>query len=90
MAPEDTVIDLRRILVATNFSPSGPAAVAKGGQWAARYHCQLTVLHPTPDWTLFSQRTSAHQEQYADITRNAAGLGTRIAYHCPTDVLMVP
>lgn len=71
MALEDTVIDLHRILVATDFSPAGHAAVARAGQLAAQYHCQLTVFHATPDWTMFSQRASAHQEQYADITRNA-------------------
>jgi nucleotide-binding universal stress UspA family protein len=68
------MIELRRILVATDFSHAGHAAVARAGQLAAQYHCQLTVFHATPDWTLFSQRANAHQEQYADITRNAGEL----------------
>jgi nucleotide-binding universal stress UspA family protein len=71
---EDAVIDLHRILVATDFSSAGHAAVARAGQLAAQYHCQLTVFHATPDWTLFSRRASAHQEHYADITRNAEEL----------------
>jgi nucleotide-binding universal stress UspA family protein len=67
-------MDLRRILVATDFSASGHAAVARAGQLAAQHQCQLTVFHATPDWTLFSQRASAHQAHYADITRNADDL----------------
>jgi nucleotide-binding universal stress UspA family protein len=63
--------ELHRILVATDFSEVGHAAVARAGQLAAQYHCQLNVFHATPDWTLFSQRATAHQTQYADITRNA-------------------
>jgi len=65
------MIELHRILVATDFSESGHAAVARAGQLASQYHCQLTVFHATPDWTLFSQRAMAHQAQYSDITRNA-------------------
>jgi nucleotide-binding universal stress UspA family protein len=65
---------LRRILVATDFSPAGHAAVARAGQLADQYHCQLMVFHATPDWTLFSQRATAHQQHYADITRNAEEL----------------
>jgi universal stress protein E len=74
VALEDTVITLRRILVATDFSPAGHAAVARAGQLAAQYHCELTVFHATPDWTLFSQRASAHQVHYSDITNNAEEL----------------
>jgi len=55
---------LRRILVATDFSPAGHAAVARAGQLADQYHCQLMVFHATPDWTLFSQRATAHQQHY--------------------------
>jgi nucleotide-binding universal stress UspA family protein len=68
------MIDLHRILAATDFSASGHAAVARAGQLAAQYQCQLTVIHATPDWTLFSQRANAHQVHYADITRNAEEL----------------
>ena len=69
--------DLHRILVATDFSSAGHAAVARGGQLAARYQAQLMVLHATPDWTLFSERANAHQEYYANITRNAEELVRR-------------
>jgi universal stress protein E len=65
---------LRRILVATDFSPAGHAAVARAGQLALQYNCQLMVFHATPDWTLFSQRACAHQQHYADISANAEEL----------------
>lgn len=67
-------MELFRILVATDFSAAGHAAVARAGQLAAQYGSQLRVLHATPDWTLFSQRASAHQAHYTDITRNAEEL----------------
>ena len=53
-------MELHRILVATDFSAAGHAAVARAGQLAAQFQAQLTVLHATPDWTLFSQRATAH------------------------------
>lgn len=62
---------LRRILVATDFSAAGHAAVARAGQLAEQYQCQLMVCHATPDWTLFSERATAKQQHYAEITRNA-------------------
>jgi nucleotide-binding universal stress UspA family protein len=68
------MIALHRILVATDFSTTGHAAVARAGQLAAQHHCELMVLHATPDWTLFSERAGAHQQHYADITRNAEEL----------------
>ncbi len=70
-AVAETVMEMHRILVATDFSAAGHAAVARAGQLAVQYRCPLTVFHATPDWTLFSQRASAHQAHYADITRNA-------------------
>jgi universal stress protein E len=68
------MMDLFRILVATDFSPAGRMAVARAGQLARQYQSQLTVFHAAPDWTLFSQHATAHQAQYADITRNAEEL----------------
>lgn len=62
---------LRRILVATDFSPAGHAAVARAGQLAEQYNAQLTVFHATPDWRLFSHQGTGRQEHYAGITRNA-------------------
>ncbi len=44
------------------------------GQLAAQFQAQLTILHATPDWTLFSRYAAAHQAQYADISRNAEEL----------------
>jgi nucleotide-binding universal stress UspA family protein len=71
VALESAVSLLRRILVATDFSPAGHAAVARAGQLADQYQCQLMVFHATPDWTLFSERASASQQHYAKITHNA-------------------
>jgi nucleotide-binding universal stress UspA family protein len=71
------MISLHRILVATDFSAAGHATVARAGQLAVQYQSQLSVLHATPDWTLFSERASAHQAHYADITRNADELMRR-------------
>ncbi len=71
MALDGTVSLLRRILVATDFSPAGHAAVARAGQLADQYQCQLMVIHATPDWTLFAERADANQQHYAEITRNA-------------------
>jgi nucleotide-binding universal stress UspA family protein len=65
------VTALHRILVATDFSTAGHAAVARAGQLAGQFGSALTVFHATPDWRLFSQRATAHQEHYAQITRNA-------------------
>lgn len=65
---------LHRILAATDFSPAGHAAVARAGQLAAQYECQMMVLHATPDWTAFSERATAHQAHYAQITRTAEEL----------------
>lgn len=70
-------MELHRILVATDFSEAGHAAVARAGQLGAQYHCQLMVFHATPDWPLFSERATAHQAHYADITRNAEELMRR-------------
>lgn len=74
MALGHAMMALHRILVATDFSAAGHAAVARAGQLAAQYQCQLMVLHATPDWTLFSERAAAHQAHYAEITRNAEEL----------------
>ena len=68
------MIAVNRILVATDFSTAGHAAVARAGQLAAQFQCQLMLVHATPDWTLFSQRAVAHQAHYAEITRNAEEL----------------
>ena len=67
-------MELHRILVATDFSAAGHAAVARAGQLAAQFQSQLTILHATPDWTLFCDRATAHASHYADITRNAQEL----------------
>jgi nucleotide-binding universal stress UspA family protein len=77
MALETAMSLLRRILVATDFSSSGHSAVARAGQLADQFQCQLMVCHATPDWSLFSERATANQQHYAEITRNAEELMRR-------------
>lgn len=68
---------LKRILVATDFSPTGHASVARAGQLAAQHGSDTLVIHATPDWALFSNRTAARQEHYGEITRNAEAVMDR-------------
>lgn len=67
-------MELHRILVATDFSAAGHAAVGRAGQLAVQFQAQVVILHATPNWTLFSQPAAPHQAHYADITRNAEEL----------------
>src|SRR5579859_781991 len=72
--PRTLMSIISRILVATDFSAAGRAAVARAGQLAAQYGAELRVVHATPDWTLFSNRSAMQQEQYDDITKSAEAL----------------
>lgn len=62
---------LNRILAATDFSPAGHAGLARAGQLAAQHGAELQVIHATPDWALFANHMSAHQEHYGLITQDA-------------------
>jgi len=62
---------ISRILAATDFSATGHAVLARAGQLAAQYGAEFRVVHATPDWTLFSNRSAMQQRHYDDITRNA-------------------
>ncbi len=62
---------LSRILVATDFSPLGHAAIARAGQLAKDSHAELHLIHATPDWNLFSRSISVDQAIYASVTRHA-------------------
>jgi len=66
--------NISRILVATDFSAAGHAAVRRSGQLAAQYGAALHVIHATPDWTLFCNRSAMLQKHYEDITSNAQTL----------------
>jgi nucleotide-binding universal stress UspA family protein len=65
---------LSRILVATDLSPAGHAAVARAGQLAQQHDSELHMIHATPDWPLFSSSVNARQEHYDGVTRNAGAL----------------
>src|SRR6266702_2741746 len=62
---------LNRILVATDFSSAGHAAVARAGQLAGQHQAELHLIHATPDWPLFSRSVAVRQEHYDDVTQNA-------------------
>jgi nucleotide-binding universal stress UspA family protein len=64
---------LSRILVATDYSPCGGAAVARAGQLAGEHHAELRVIHVSPDWNLFSRSLPAQQAHYASLTQHAEG-----------------
>jgi len=63
-----------RILAATDFSPSGDAALIRGGQMAAEHGAELRILHATPDWNLFSNRAPMAQQHYTELSRTAERL----------------
>jgi universal stress protein E len=63
-----------RILAATDFSPAGHATLARAGQLAAQHGAELFVIHATPDWNLFSNRSPMLQKHYDDISKNAQAL----------------
>lgn len=65
-------MNIHRILVATDYSDGGRAAVARAGQLAARHRAELNILHATPDWGLFSHRTTPQQRHYEQVTGHAA------------------
>src|SRR5579859_674924 len=62
---------LKRILVATDFSPAGQRAVTRAGLLAHQHEADLLVLHVTPDWNLFSRWTSSHPQHYEAINQYA-------------------
>ena len=62
---------LNRILVATDFSAAGRAAVTRASQLAKRHDAQLRIVHVCPDWKLFSRWTSAHRHHYEALIAHA-------------------
>jgi len=77
MRPADTHLEqtvmstLNRILVATDLSPAGHAAVVRAGQLAQQHAAQLHIIHATPDWPLFSRSGGVRQEYYESVIENA-------------------
>lgn len=63
-----------RILVATDFSVAGHTALARAGQLAAQHGAELHVVHATPDWNLFSNRSAMPQKHYDDLIKKAEAL----------------
>jgi universal stress protein E len=62
---------LERILVATDFSRAGQAAVDRAAQLASQHRAELRLIHASPDWHLFSRWTSAKEEHYRAVIEHA-------------------
>ncbi len=60
---------LKRILVATDFSPAGQRAVMRAGQLAQQWDANLFLTHVRPDWNLFSRWRPAVPDSYQDVAR---------------------
>lgn len=62
---------LKRILVATDFSPAGQRAVMRAGQLARQWQAHLFLAHARPDWNLFSRWRPAVADSYQDVVRSS-------------------
>ena len=62
---------LNRILVATDFSPGSRMAADRAARLAKQFGADLSLVHATPDWSLFSRWTSASEEHHDIITTHA-------------------
>jgi universal stress protein E len=62
---------LRRILVATDFSPAGRLAVWRAGQLAQAHDAALHLVHARPDWNLFCRFAGASDEHYRKLAEHA-------------------
>jgi universal stress protein E len=84
---------LKRILVATDFSPAGQRAVMRAGQLARQREASLFLAHVRPDWNLFSRWRAASQDSYQDVAHSseaplrlaAAELESRFGVHARCD-----
>jgi nucleotide-binding universal stress UspA family protein len=65
------VIRIKRILVATDFSPAARLAVWRAGRIARDHDAALQLIHVRPDWNLFCQTASASAEHYQAISQHA-------------------
>lgn len=72
---------LRRILVASDFSPTARLAVWRAGQLAKQNDAYLHLVHARPDWNQFAQRGAASPEHYRAITEECENaLRDELAY----------
>lgn len=62
---------LKRILVATDFSPAGQRAVTRAAQLARQWEAHLFLAHARPDWNLFSRWRPAAPDSYQDVLRSS-------------------
>ncbi len=62
---------LNRILVATDYSPLGHAAVGRAAQIAKLQGAELRIIHVAPDWNLFSRSFEGRQAHYSSISQYA-------------------
>lgn len=75
------MIVLKRILVATDFSPAARFALARAGQLARQHDASLHVVHARPDLNLFCRASSAGGEHYQGIFEHAEqALKEELAY----------
>lgn len=67
----DETMALRRILVATDFSPAARLAVRRAGQLAKQNDAYLHLIHARPDWNLFTPTGAVAAEQYRTVADEA-------------------
>lgn len=69
----EAAVGIRRILVATDFSPAARLAVWRAGQLAQQHDAHLHLVHAQPDWNLFSRTAPAAAEHYRTVDEHAQG-----------------
>jgi nucleotide-binding universal stress UspA family protein len=69
MTPDSAV--LKRIVVATDYSPAARRAVWQAGHLAQMHDAHLHVVHAQPDWNLFSQTWSGTAGQFKAVIAHA-------------------
>jgi universal stress protein E len=62
---------VKRIVVATDYSPAARKAVGRAGRLAQEHSAYLHLVHAQPDWNLFSQTASSTAEQYNAVMAHA-------------------
>jgi universal stress protein E len=62
---------LKRILVATDFSPAARRAVWRAGNLAKRHEALIHLVHARPDWNLYCRASSVAREHYAELSEHA-------------------
>ena len=62
---------LKRILVATDFSPAARSAVWRAGQLAKQNEAHLHLVHAQPDWNLVAGSAASGVEHYRAVADHA-------------------